>query len=64
MLEKLIQESGAKRNKAEEERTAALMQYYLKSYIARVIWKDEGFYSLWNENDKVILASLSELGKN
>lgn len=64
MLEKLIQESGVKRNKAEEERTAALMQYYLKSYIARVIWKDEGFYSLWNEHDKAILAALTELGKN
>jgi carboxyl-terminal processing protease len=48
----------AKRNAAEEQRVKAQFHRYIKSYIGRVIWNDEGFYPVWNEADPVIEAAL------
>ena len=48
----------AKRDAAEEQRVKVQFHRYIKSYIGRVIWNDEGFYPVWNEADPVIEAAL------
>lgn len=40
-------------------RSKAVISMRIKAYIARNIWGDNGFYPIWNENDKAVEAAIS-----
>lgn len=40
-------------------RSNAVISMRIKAYIARNIWGDNGFYPIWNENDKAVEAAIS-----
>ena len=46
--------NGVARNKSGIENSKTNIKRRLKSYIARNIWNNDGFYPIWNQGDQVI----------
>ncbi len=44
-------------------KSASVIKRYLKAFIARSIWNQEGFYLVWNKNDQIVQQGLSVLKK-
>lgn len=53
--------NGVARNKSGIENSKTNIKRRLKSYIARNIWNNDGFYPIWNQGDQVISRALEVL---
>ena len=53
-----VQNAGIVYSQEEYEISKGFILNYLKATIARVIWQEEGFYSIVNQNDKVVIEAL------
>lgn len=58
-----VKESGIKVDENDLKISSPLLKMQLKAYIARLIWKEEGFYPIINSEDKVFLKALETLEK-
>lgn len=56
--------NGVKRNEVQIKKSEALIKNYLKASIARNIWNDEGFYPIYNKDDKALEKAIDFLHKN
>lgn len=61
IIASLVRTAGTERNPEQEKRTAAQVQRYVKSYIARSVWGDDGFFPAWNATDPMLLAAVKAL---
>lgn len=43
--------------------TETFITHFLKAYVARLLWGDDGFYQVISQKDPVILSGLSHLGE-
>lgn len=66
MLQEVI-EMGKKEevefNEKEFERSKPLLKNYLKAYIARSIWKNDGFYPIIHKYDETLIKAMSLFGR-
>ena len=53
-----VQNAGVVYSEEEYQTSKEFILNYLKATIARVIWHEEGFYSILNQNDKVVIEAL------
>ena len=53
--------NGVKKNDAQIKQSETLIKNYLKASIARNIWNDEGFYPIYNKDDKALLRAIDFL---
>lgn len=56
-------QNGVKENDPQIRQSEVLIRNYLKANIARSIWNDEGFYPLYNKEDKALQKAISFLEK-
>jgi carboxyl-terminal processing protease len=61
IVAEFFKHTGAERNPDEEARLREQFHRYLKSYIGRSVWNDEGFFPVWNSGDPVIEAAVKAL---
>jgi len=50
--------SGLKGGSGQPEKTNKMLKLYLKASIARMIWKDEGYYPIIHSDDQSVLKAL------
>lgn len=55
--------NGAKQNVAELKSIQEGLKLYLKARLARHLFGDEGFYSVWNQKDEVVRRAVDALEK-
>lgn len=55
--------NGVKKSDAQIKKSEALIKNYLKASIARNIWNDEGFYPIYNKDDKALQKAVDFLDK-
>ncbi|MFN8438746.1 MAG: S41 family peptidase [Cytophagales bacterium] len=55
---KLAEKSGVKFDKKQFDRSEKTIKNNLKAFIARGIWKNEGFYPIFNESDEIYTRGL------
>ena len=60
---KYASEHGVPKSVQGFENSKQNIERRIKSYIARNIWNNDGFYPIWNEDDKVITKAISVLEK-
>ncbi|HTF82658.1 MAG TPA: hypothetical protein VL947_13070, partial [Cytophagales bacterium] len=60
---KLAERSGVKYDKKQYEKSEKMIKNNLKAFIARGIWKNEGFYPIFNESDEIYNMGLKMFGK-
>jgi carboxyl-terminal processing protease len=60
---KLAEKSGLKYDKKQFERSEKTIKNNLKAFIARGIWKNEGFYPIFNESDEIYNRGLKMFDK-
>ena len=53
--------NGVKKNDEQIKKSETLIKNYLKASIARNIWNDEGFYPIYNKDDKTLLKAIDFL---
>ncbi len=56
-------ENGIMPSEKESKISRQIIQNRIKAQIARLLWKDEGFYSILNEEDKMIRETIEMLEK-
>lgn len=52
-------QNGVKFNSKEFEKSKQLLEIYTKAFIARNIWKNDGFYPIFNEQNEVFQKALT-----
>ncbi len=52
-------ENGVIFNQSEFEKSKSLLRIYCKAFIARNIWKNEGFYPIFNEQNEIFQRALT-----
>lgn len=62
-LIKLGEKSGLKFDKKQYEKSAKTIKNNLKAFIARGVWKNEGFYPIFNESDEIYNRGLKMFDK-
>jgi carboxyl-terminal processing protease len=60
---KLAEKSGVKFDKKQFERSEKMIKNNLKAFIARGVWKNEGFYPIFNESDEIYNRGLQSFDK-
>ncbi|MEW6467831.1 MAG: S41 family peptidase [Bacteroidota bacterium] len=55
------EKNGVKRNEAQIKKSEQLIRNYLKASIARSIWNNEGFYPIYNQDDKTMQQAVEYL---
>ncbi len=58
---KYAESAGLKRNADKEAKTEAKLKLNLKAFLAKQLWRMDGFYYIINEDDKVVKAALDKL---
>lgn len=58
----LSERNGIKADEAGRRQSGALVRRYMKSYAARILFGDIGYYPIWNDDDPVIEAAVVALG--
>lgn len=61
-LYKLGDKNNVKQDAAQQKQSDKLTRRYIKSFAARILFGDIGYYPIWNDEDPVILAALGALG--
>jgi carboxyl-terminal processing protease len=62
-LIKLAEKSGVKFDKKQYERSQKTIKNNLKAFIARGVWKNEGFYPIFNESEEIYNQGLKMFDK-
>ena len=52
------EKAGIKPGKGDLDKSFKTLKLYLKAYIARLIWKEEGYFPIINSNDKTFIKAL------
>lgn len=60
---KLAEKSGLKYDKKQFEKSEKTIKNNLKAFIARGVWKNEGFYPIFNESDEIYNTGLRMFDK-
>lgn len=60
-LIKTGEQNGVEYNDVDFQKSKALLRNYLKAYIARSVWKNEGFYPIFNEQNEILTKALTVL---
>lgn len=60
---KLAEKSGLKYDKKQFEKSEKTIKNNLKAFIARGVWKNEGFYPIFNESDEIYNRGLKMFDK-
>jgi carboxyl-terminal processing protease len=55
--------SGIKYNEKEYHKSKPLLSNQLKAYIARGVWKNDGFFPIYNESDEMFGEAVKLFGK-
>lgn len=55
---KLAKTNGVKFDKKQYLQSEPLIKNYIKAYIARSVWDNEGFYPIFNQNNEIINKAL------
>ncbi len=58
---KYAQAAGMKRNAEKEKHIAAKLSTLLKAFLAKQIWRTDGFYYVLNDDDKMLKVALEKL---
>jgi len=58
----LSERNGIKADAAGQRQSDKLVRRYMKSFAARILWGDIGYYPIWNDDDPVIKAAVAALG--
>lgn len=53
--------AGLKRNAEKEKRVQEKLKLTLKAFLAKQIWRTDGFYYIFNDDDEVVKAALEKL---
>ena len=64
LLEKFLEyavEKGVNRDFEEEETVKDITKKLLKARIARSLFQEEGFFTIWNDEDEVVKAAMNAL---
>ncbi len=57
-LVSLAEANGLKFDKQQFENSKPLIKIYLKAYIARSVWSNEGFYPIFNETNEIFMKAI------
>ncbi|MFK7773198.1 MAG: S41 family peptidase [Saprospiraceae bacterium] len=60
---KFGEENGAKVDKKDFEKIKENVKRLLKARLARNLYKEDGFYTIWNDSDEVVKAAIQALKK-
>jgi carboxyl-terminal processing protease len=63
MLIDLGKVNGVKYDEKEFERSKALIKIYLKAYIARSVWGNNGFFPVINQQNEILTRALQLKGE-
>ncbi|XOV92092.1 MAG: S41 family peptidase [Bacteroidota bacterium] len=66
MLDDLIalsKQNGVKADTRGFEKSKHLIQVYIKAFIARSVWDNEGFYPIFNEQDEIFQKAVTLVGQ-
>ncbi|MEP4535201.1 MAG: S41 family peptidase [Cyclobacteriaceae bacterium] len=55
------EQNGVEYDDLDFQKSKALLRNYLKAYIARSVWKNEGFYPIFNEQNEILTKALTVL---
>jgi carboxyl-terminal processing protease len=62
-MNELAKSNGVEANWNQVDRSAPLVKIYLKAYIARNVWNNEGFYPIFNEQNEILQGALKLFDK-
>lgn len=62
-LYKVAEKNNVKSDAAGQKQSDKLIRRYMKSFAARILFGDVGYYPTWNDEDPVIEAAVGALGK-
>jgi carboxyl-terminal processing protease len=57
------EKNGVKKNDLQFTRSHELILSYMKSYVARGMWGNKGYYEIWNDSDKALKVAVDALNK-
>lgn len=57
----LAERNGIKSIAADQRQSDKLIRRYMKSFAARIMWGDIGYYPIWNDADPVMQAAIGAL---
>lgn len=60
---KVAEQNDVKADAAAQKQSNQLIRRYMKSFAARILFGDVGYYPIWNDEDPVIQAALGALGQ-
>ncbi|MEO9477017.1 MAG: S41 family peptidase [Cyclobacteriaceae bacterium] len=60
-LIKTGEQNGVEYDELDFQKSKGLLRNYLKAYIARSIWKNDGFYPIFNEQNEILTKALTVL---
>ena len=60
-LMQIADNNKIKRNSVKQAQSDALIRRYMKSYAARIVFGDIGYFPVWNDGDNVIQAAITAL---
>lgn len=63
LLESVPKENGFKIDEKRYAKVSAKVRQYIKAYLAKQKWKNDGFYYIVNDKDEMIAKSLSSFAK-
>jgi carboxyl-terminal processing protease len=58
-LQKMALDAGIKIDAGEYRQSQTLIAQHLKAWIARSVWKEEGFFPIWLERDEIFKKALT-----
>lgn len=58
---KVAQDNGVKPNHAQLQQSDKLIRRYMKSFAARIVFGDIGYFPIWNDGDTVVQAAMKAL---
>ena len=62
-MNKLAKDNGMVADWSQLERSKPLVEIYLKAYIARNVWGNEGFYPIFNQQNEILQGALKLFNK-
>jgi carboxyl-terminal processing protease len=57
------EKAGVKAGKGQLEKSSGILKIFLKAYIARLIWKEEGYFPIINSEDKTFKKAMEVLNE-
>lgn len=60
---KVALDNGVKPDITRQKQSDKLIRRYMKSFAARIVFGDIGYYPIWNDGDTVVLAAMNALSE-